>query len=182
MTRLFAGSLNCSQQLYSPHYNLTRGLYSTSNYNSLFQDQELNYRISNENPYSSASRKPLWSQALTMPYVTSCRKSTNSTFCPHIVLLRFVWFSAQTVIIPLHNIQWPNIILNSVRQHNHFITQGNYKATCFDYRLVILRPILSIVSQDARHTLESHPVYIHGIHQIKSFVSKDVTCSRTSRP
>ena len=34
------------------------------------------------------------------------------------------------------------IILNSVRQHNHFITQGNYKATCFDYRLVILRPIL----------------------------------------
>jgi len=24
---------------------------------------------------------------------------------------------------------------------NHFITQGNYKATCFDYRLVILRPI-----------------------------------------
>jgi len=34
-----------------------------------------------------------------------------------------------------------NIILNSVRQNNHFITQGNYKATCFDYRLVILRSI-----------------------------------------
>jgi len=34
-----------------------------------------------------------------------------------------------------------NIILNSVCQHNHFITQGNYKATCFDYRLVIFRPI-----------------------------------------
>ena len=32
-------------------------------------------------------------------------------------------------------------ILNSVRQHNHFITQGNYKATCFDYILVIFRPI-----------------------------------------
>ena len=32
-----------------------------------------------------------------------------------------------------------NIILNSVRQHNHLITQGNYKATCFDYRLVIFR-------------------------------------------
>ena len=63
-----------------------------------------------------------------------------------------------------------NIILNSVRQHNHFITQGNYKATCFDYRLVILRPILSIVSQDVTHTLGSHRVYIHGIHQIKSFV------------
>jgi len=35
-----------------------------------------------------------------------------------------------------------NIILNSVHQHNHFITQGSYKATCFDYRLVILRSIL----------------------------------------
>ena len=69
-----------------------------------------------------------------------------------------------------------NITLSSVHQHNHFITQGNYKATCFDYRLVILRPILSIVSQDAMHTLGSHRVYIHGIHQIKSFVSKDVTC------
>jgi len=45
-------------------------------------------------------------------------------------------------------------MLNSVRQHNHFITQGNYKATCFDYRLVILRPILSIVSQDAMHILD----------------------------
>ena len=68
------------------------------------------------------------------------------------------------------------ITLNSVRQHNHFITQGNYKATCFDYRLVVLRPILSIVSQVAAHTLGSHRVYIHGIDQIKSFVSKGVTC------
>jgi len=57
-------------------------------------------------------------------------------------------------------------ILNSVCQHNHFITQGNYKATCFNYRLVISRPILSIVTQDAMHTLGSHRVYIHGIHQI----------------
>jgi len=63
----------------------------------------------------------------------------------------------------------------SVRQHNHFITEGNYTATCFDYRLVILRPILSIVSQDAMHTLGSHRVSFHRIHQIKSFVSKDVT-------
>jgi len=47
------------------------------------------------------------------------------------------------------------VILNSVHQHNRFITQGNYKATCFDYRLVILRPISSIVSQDAMHTLVS---------------------------
>ena len=69
-----------------------------------------------------------------------------------------------------------NIILNSLRQHNQFITQGNYKATCFDYRLVFLRPILSIVSQDAMHTLGSHRVYIHRIHQIKLFVSKGVTC------
>ena len=68
-----------------------------------------------------------------------------------------------------------NIILNSVRHHNHFITQGNYKATCFDYILVIFRSILSIVSQDAMHTLGSHRVFIH-VHQIKSFVSKGVTC------
>jgi len=33
------------------------------------------------------------------------------------------------------------IILNSARQHNHFITQGNYKATFFDYGLVIFRTI-----------------------------------------
>jgi len=26
-----------------------------------------------------------------------------------------------------------DITLNSVRQHSHFISQGNYKATCFDY-------------------------------------------------
>ena len=69
-----------------------------------------------------------------------------------------------------------NIILNNLRQHNHFITQGNYKATCFDYRLVILRPILPIVSQDAMHSLGPRRVYIHGIHQIKYFVSKGVTC------
>ena len=50
------------------------------------------------------------------------------------------------------------------------------KATCFDYRFVILRPIFSIMSQDTIHTLGSHRVYIHGIHQIKSSVSKGVTC------
>ena len=52
-----------------------------------------------------------------------------------------------------------NIILNSICEHNHFVTQGNYKATCFDYRLVIFRPILSIVSQDAMHNLGSHRVH-----------------------
>ena len=46
-----------------------------------------------------------------------------------------------------------NIILNSVRQRNHFITQGNFKATCFDYRF------LSVVSQDAVHTLGSQSVH-----------------------
>jgi len=34
-----------------------------------------------------------------------------------------------------------NLTLNSARHHNQFITEGNYKATCFDYRLVIFRPI-----------------------------------------
>ena len=56
-----------------------------------------------------------------------------------------------------------NIILNSVRQHNHFVTQGNFKATCFDYRLVIFRPILLIVSQHAMHTLGSHGCKHDGI-------------------
>ena len=64
----------------------------------------------------------------------------------HFIARNSVW------ILKLTN-KYNIIILNSVRQHNHFITQGNYKATCFDYRLVILRPILSIVSQDAMHTL-----------------------------
>jgi len=76
--------------------------------------------------------------------------------------------------------RYPNITLNSVRQYNHFITEGNYKTTCFDYRLVILRPILSIVSKDAMHTSGSHRVYIPGIPQIKSFVSKDVACKFSS--
>jgi len=70
-----------------------------------------------------------------------------------------------------------NIILNDVRQHNHFITQVII-SLCFYYKLVILRPILLIVSQDAMHNLGSHRVYTHGIHQIKSFASKGVT----SRP
>jgi len=64
-------------------------------------------------------------------------------------------FVACTQTVPYHN-----IILNGVRQHSHFITQGNYKATCFEYRLVILSPILSIVSQDAMHTLGS-PACLH---------------------
>jgi len=36
---------------------------------------------------------------------------------------------------------------------------------------------LSSESQDAMHTLGSNRVYIHGIHKIKSFVSKVVTCT-----
>ena len=44
-----------------------------------------------------------------------------------------------------------------------FITQGNYKATCFEHRLVILRPVLSIVSQDPMQTLGSHRCKHDGI-------------------
>jgi hypothetical protein len=83
------------------------------------------------------------------------------------------------MIVPLNVIKRPVRIGEyniSVCQQNHLITQGNHKTTCFDYRLVIFRPILSIVSQDTIHTLGSHRVYIRGIHQIKSFVSKGVTC------
>jgi hypothetical protein len=42
---------------------------------------------------------------VTTPHVTPHRKFTKSTYCPHIVLVRLVWFSAQTAITPLHNIQ-----------------------------------------------------------------------------
>ena len=50
----------------------------------------------------------------------------------------------QTELAKLHPytaVSFSDIILNNVRHHNHFITQGNYKVTCFDYRLVIFRPI-----------------------------------------
>ena len=33
-------------------------------------------------------------------------------------------------------------IMRPGREHSHFIILGNYNATCFDCRLVILRPIL----------------------------------------
>jgi len=63
----------------------------------------------------------------------------------------FEW-EHHDVLVTLYN-------TNSVGQHNHFITQGNYKVTFFDYRLVILRPNLSIVSQDAMYTLGSQSVH-----------------------
>ena len=53
-----------------------------------------------------------------------------------------------------------DIILNSVRQHNHFITQGNYKATCFDYRLIIFRPIF-INRFTRRYVHFGIPSYLH---------------------
>jgi len=37
-----------------------------------------------------------------------------------------------------------NIILNSVRQHNYFITQGNYIGYKFRLWLVIFRPVFVI--------------------------------------
>ena len=43
------------------------------------------------------------------------------------------------------------IILNSVRQQNNFITLGNYKVTCFDYRLVILSPFANCVTRCYAH-------------------------------
>jgi len=52
-----------------------------------------------------------------------------------------------------------NIILKNVRQHNHFITQGNYIATCFDYRLVIFRHIfLNWVTRCYVHALHVHSI------------------------
>jgi len=45
-----------------------------------------------------------------------------------------------------------------------------YKATCFDYNLVIFRPILTVVLPDTMHTLGSHSVYIRGICLIETFV------------
>ena len=41
--------------------------------------------------------------------VTICTTSltfTNSTFCPHSVVMCFVWISEQTAIISLYNINW----------------------------------------------------------------------------
>ena len=50
-------------------------------------------------------------------------------------------YRPTTCLPTIYKLITSTIILNSVRQHNHFITQGNYKATCFDYRFVIFRPI-----------------------------------------
>ena len=37
-----------------------------------------------------------------------------------------------------------------------------FRSTCFDYNLVIFRPILTIVLPDVMHTFESHRVYMRG--------------------
>jgi len=44
------------------------------------------------------------------------------------------FFSGNGNVYEIMSIKWykHNIILNSVRQHNHCITRGNYKATCFN--------------------------------------------------
>ena len=82
-----------------------------------------------------------------------------------------------------------NIILNSVRQHNHFITRGNYKATCFDYSLVIFRPIfvnwvtiwdvIVFTSMDyikldslSQRAWRANCVYNSGIHKIETLSRK----------
>jgi len=46
---------------------------------------------------------------LQSPAVTLCTTSltfNNSTFCPHIVFMYFVWISEQTAIISLYSIDW----------------------------------------------------------------------------
>jgi len=37
-------------------------------------------------------------------YCTTSLTFTNSTFCPHIVFMCFVWISGQTAIISLYSI------------------------------------------------------------------------------
>ena len=70
-----------------------------------------------------------------------------------------------------------NIILNSVRQHTYFITQGTYVGYMFRLKISYLQAyFLSFEPQDAMHTLGSHRDHIYGIHKLKSFVSKGVTC------
>ena len=49
----------------------------------------------------SKSFKPQW-----LFYVLACLKLQNSTFCPHSVLICFVWISEQTAIISLYTINW----------------------------------------------------------------------------
>jgi hypothetical protein len=39
-------------------------------------------------------------------YILPDLTSTNSTFCPHSVLMCFVWISEQTAIVSLYSINW----------------------------------------------------------------------------
>ena len=72
---------------------------------------------------------------------------------------------------------WRNMILNSVRQHNHFITEGNYIGYMFRLSISHLQEYFCQLSHKMLCTLwDSYRVYNHGIHQIRSFVSKGVTC------
>ena len=59
-------------------------------------------------------------------------------------------------------------------QSLYYIRQ--YKATCFDYNLVIFRSILTSVLPDAMHTLGSYRVYIRGIYLVKNVCLKGVMC------
>ena len=50
-----------------------------------------------------------WLLTVRSPVVTICTASStfhNSTFCPHTVIMCFVWISEQTAIISLYNINW----------------------------------------------------------------------------
>jgi hypothetical protein len=48
----------------------------------------------------------LWIKPQWLLYVPPCLTFNNSTFCPHIVFMCFVWISEQTAIISLYNINW----------------------------------------------------------------------------
>jgi len=72
---------------------------------------------------------------------------TCSAFIALYICVLILWCSSpdysvtRTALLTSYWTRDWDIILNSIRQHSHFITQANYKATFFDYRLVILRPI-----------------------------------------
>jgi len=101
-----------------------------------------------------------------LQYIETSRRTENWTHAFTVLLMKIqvLWYvthvSSQIVMFwrnvmpPISGLSSQNIwmeasrcshkrtiILNSVRQHNHFIAQSNYKVTCFDYRLVIFRPI-----------------------------------------
>jgi len=77
----------------------------------------------------------LWRTSIYCCKMADSRRFTSSVLRHGNLYISWIWMEASQCVYK------SNLILNTVRQHIHFITQGNYKATCFDYRLVIFRPI-----------------------------------------